>query len=118
LALPAKVMSRLFAVTDTRLWRVIQSYVEMARAAEDYTEVKRIGADETIAGRSHDEKFVTFFFDLGKHNCQGPPHSTVASPPALRVLSDDSFLAAVIGCSSTGTKQLQLIAGSKPRRPG
>ncbi|RQW85234.1 MAG: ISL3 family transposase [Geobacter sp.] len=61
---PVKVMSRHFAVTDTRLWRLIQSYVEKARAAEDFSEVKRVGADETFAGRSHDEKFVTFFFDL------------------------------------------------------
>ncbi|TWJ18986.1 transposase ISL3 family protein [Geobacter argillaceus] len=45
--LPVKVMSRLFAVTDTRLWRVIQSYVEMARAAEDYSDVKRVGAPST-----------------------------------------------------------------------
>ena len=65
--LPVKVMSRHFAVTDTRLWRLIQSYVEKARAAEDFSEVKRIGADETFAGRSHDEKFVTFFFDLDLH---------------------------------------------------
>lgn len=64
--LPVKVMSRLFAVTDTRLWRVIQSYIELARAAEDYSDVKRIGADETFAKRGRDENFVTFFFDLDK----------------------------------------------------
>lgn len=64
--LPVKVMSRLFAVTDTRLWRVIQAYVEMARAAEDYSDVKRVGADETFAKRGSDENFVTFFFDLDK----------------------------------------------------
>lgn len=64
--LPVKVMSRLFSVTDTRLWRVIQAYVEMARAAEDYSDVKRVGADETFAKRGRDENFVTFFFDLDK----------------------------------------------------
>lgn len=64
--LPVKVMSRLFAVTDTRLWRVIQTYVEMARAAEDYSDVKRVGADETFAKRGRDDNFVTFFFDLDK----------------------------------------------------
>jgi transposase len=64
--LPVKVMSRLFAVTDTRLWRLIQSYVEMARAVEDYSDVKRIGANETFAKRGRDENFVTFFFDLDK----------------------------------------------------
>lgn len=63
--LPVKVMSRLFDVTDTRLWRVIQSYVAMARATEDFSDVKRIGMDETFAKRGvRDERFVTFFFDL------------------------------------------------------
>ena len=65
--LPVKVMGRLFAVTDTRLWRVIRSYVEMARATEDYSDVKRIGMDETFAKRGpKNERFVTFFFDLNK----------------------------------------------------
>lgn len=64
--LPVKVMSRLFNVTDTRLWRVIQAYVDKARAAEDYSDVTRIGADETFAKRGRDDNFVTFFFDLDK----------------------------------------------------
>jgi transposase len=65
--LPVKVMGRLFAVTDTRLWRVIQAYVEMARATEDFSDVKRIGMDETFAKRGpKNESFVTFFFDLDK----------------------------------------------------
>lgn len=64
--LPVKVMSRLFTVTDTRLWRVIQAYVDKARAAEDYSDVTRIGADETFAKRGRDDNFVTFFFDLDK----------------------------------------------------
>lgn len=64
--LPVKVMSRLFTVTDTRLWRVIQAYVDKARAAEDYSDVTRVGADETFAKRGRDDNFVTFFFDLDK----------------------------------------------------
>ncbi len=64
--LPVKVMSRLFTVTDTRLWRVIQAYVDKARATEDYSDVTRIGADETFAKRGRDDNFVTFFFDLDK----------------------------------------------------
>jgi transposase len=79
--LPVKVMGRHFAVTDTRLWRVIQSYVEMARAAEDYSDVKRVGADETFAKRGPDENFVTFFFDLDKrkllYGTKGKDNETV-----------------------------------------
>jgi transposase len=60
--MPVNVMARLFSVTDTRLWRVINAYVEMARAKEDYSDVKRIGIDETSAKKGHN--YVTFFFDL------------------------------------------------------
>ncbi|ABQ26641.1 ISL3 family transposase [Geotalea uraniireducens] len=60
--LPVNVMARLFSVTDTRLWRIINAYVEMARAKEDFSDVKRIGIDETSVKKGHD--YVTFFFDL------------------------------------------------------
>jgi len=60
--MPVNVMARLFSVTDTRLWRVINAYVEMARAKEDYSDVKRIGIDETSIKKGHN--YVTFFFDL------------------------------------------------------
>ena len=60
--MPVNVMARLFSVTDTRLWRVIDAYVEKARAKEDYSAVKRIGIDETSTKKGHN--YVTFFFDL------------------------------------------------------
>jgi transposase len=60
--MPVNVMARLFSVTDTRLWRVINAYVETARANEDYSDVKRIGVDETSTRKGHN--YVTFFFDL------------------------------------------------------
>ena len=36
--------------------------MEMARAKEDYSDVKRIGIDETSVKKGHN--YVTFFFDL------------------------------------------------------
>ena len=62
--MPVNVMARLLSVTDTRLWRVINAYVEMARAKEDFSDVKRIGIDETSVRKGHD--YVSFFFDLDK----------------------------------------------------
>ena len=62
--MPVNVMARLFSVTDTRLWRVINAYVEAARAKEDFSEVKRIGIDETSTKKGHN--YATFFFDLDK----------------------------------------------------
>jgi len=60
--MPVNVMARLFSVTDTRLWRVINAYVEMARANEDFSAVKRIGIDETSSKKG--QNYVTLFFDL------------------------------------------------------
>lgn len=60
--MPVNVMARLFSVTDTRLWRIINAYVETARAKEDFSDVKRIGVDETSVKKGHN--YVTFFFDL------------------------------------------------------
>ena len=60
--MPVNVMARLFSVTDTRLWRVINAYVEMARAKDDYSGVRRLGIDETSVKKGHD--YVSFFFDL------------------------------------------------------
>jgi transposase len=62
--MPVNVIASLFAVTDKRLWRVLEAYVEMARATEDHSEVRRVGFDETSAKRGHD--YVTLFFDLDK----------------------------------------------------
>jgi transposase len=62
--MPVNVMARLLSVTDTRLWRVINAYVETARAKEDFSDVKRIGVDETSVRKGHD--YVSFFFDLDK----------------------------------------------------
>ena len=60
--MPVNVMARLFAVTDTRLWRIINTYVEKARDEEDFSGVKRVGIDETSVKKGHN--YATFFFDL------------------------------------------------------
>ena len=62
--MPVNVMARLLSVTDTRLWRIISSYVAMARATEDYSETTRIGVDETSVKKGH--QYVSFFFDMDK----------------------------------------------------
>ncbi len=62
--MPVNVMARLFSVTDTRLWRVINAYVEAARAKEDFSDVKRIGIDETSTKKG--QNYASFFFDLDK----------------------------------------------------
>lgn len=64
-AMPVKAVARLVGEHDTRLWRVIHHYVEVARAAADFRTVRRVGIDETAARRGHD--YVSLFVDLDRH---------------------------------------------------
>jgi transposase len=77
--MPVNAIAQLLQVHDTRLWRIIRSYVDAARAAEDYSGVTRLGADETSARRGHD--YVTFFFDMDARKLlfgtHGKDHTTV-----------------------------------------
>ena len=61
--MPIAALARLVREHDTRIWRVIEHYVEEARAAADYSEVSSVGIDETSARRGHD--YVSLFMDLG-----------------------------------------------------
>lgn len=47
---------------DTRIWRVLEHYVEAARAKLDFSQVKAVGIDETSARRGHD--YLSLFMDL------------------------------------------------------
>lgn len=61
--MPVAALARLVREHDTRIWRVIEHYVEGARAEADYSEVTSIGIDETSARRGQD--YVSLFMDLG-----------------------------------------------------
>lgn len=77
--MPVNAIAQLLQVHDTRLWRIIRSYVDAARAAEDFCGVTRLGADETSARRGQD--YVTFFFDMDARKLlfgtHGKDHTTV-----------------------------------------
>jgi len=53
---------RVIAEHDTRLWRVLQHYVEKARSEADHSQVKAIGVDETSRARGH--QYISVFMDL------------------------------------------------------
>lgn len=53
---------RLIDEHDTRLWRVLQHYVQKARAEADFSEVTTIGVDETSRSKGHN--YITVFMDL------------------------------------------------------
>lgn len=59
--MPPAAVARLVGEHDTRLWRVLEHYVEAAREQRDMTEVKRVGMDETSSKRGH--HYVSVFAD-------------------------------------------------------
>lgn len=49
-------------IHDTRLWRVLTHYIDKAHAGADWSEVVRVGVDETSRRKGH--RYVTCFVDL------------------------------------------------------
>jgi transposase len=78
--MPVRAIARLLGVTDMRLWRVIDHYVEQARRERDDSEVRRVGIDETSRRRGHD--YISVFVDLDRakvlYVTEGKDSSTVA----------------------------------------
>ena len=62
--MPVKAASRIVGEQDTRLWRVLLHYVEVAREREDFAAVSQVGVDETSHRRGHD--YVSVFVDLDR----------------------------------------------------
>jgi len=62
--LPVRVVSRMIKETDNKLWRVLKKYVDSAREFADYSEVQKIGVDETSKSKGHD--YISIFVDLEK----------------------------------------------------
>ena len=44
-------IARLVSEHDTRLWRILHHYVEQARSEQDYSDVEKVGVDETTPGK-------------------------------------------------------------------
>jgi transposase len=77
--MPIKIEATHLGEHDTRIWRVIDHYVGEARTREDFSEVKRLGIDETSAKRGHN--YVALFHDMDKKRLlfatAGKDHNTV-----------------------------------------
>lgn len=62
--MPVNAAARIIEITDKRLWRIVEHYVDQAVAQFDLTDVKAIGLDETASKRGHN--YVTTFIDMEK----------------------------------------------------
>jgi transposase len=78
-AMPVKTIGAFVNEHDTRLWRIIHHYVDIARSEADYSEVTKIGIDETASKRGHN--YVSLFVDIDERRIifatEGKSSSTV-----------------------------------------
>jgi transposase len=79
-AMPVRQVALLLGVSDMRLWRTLDHYVDQARAEEDFCEVTSIGLDETAARRG--QNYISLFHDLDAgrllYACEGRKGEVVA----------------------------------------
>jgi len=61
-AMPIERIATMVDEHDTRLWRIVQRYVEEARNEADYTAVHTVGVDETSSKKGH--HYVSIFVDM------------------------------------------------------
>jgi transposase len=79
--MPVNAAAALLGEHDTRIWRVIDHYVQEARGRADHAGVCRVGMDETSAKRGQD--YISLFFDMDKRRLlfatEGRDHETVTA---------------------------------------
>ena len=62
--MPVNAAARIIEITDKRLWRIVEHYVDKVVARFNLSDVKAIGLDETASKRGHN--YVTIFIDMEK----------------------------------------------------
>ena len=62
--MPVNIVGQITHVSDHKIWSILDKYTEKARESFDYSEVTKIGMDETSIAKGHD--YSTLFVDLEK----------------------------------------------------
>jgi transposase len=63
--MPVSKMSQTLSVSQPRIWRVFDYWIEKAFSKDDLSEVTQIGVDETSRKKGHN--YITQFVDLDSH---------------------------------------------------
>lgn len=78
--MPVSGVAGLVGEHDQRIWNIFLAYVEQGRAQTDYSQIERVGMDETSHRRGHD--YVTIGVDLAQRRVfdvqPGKDHRAVA----------------------------------------
>jgi len=79
--MPAKTVADIIGEHDTRIWRVLEHYVQEARSNEDFSNIHSVGVDETSRAKGHN--YISVFVDIDEsrviHVCEGRDSGTVTS---------------------------------------
>lgn len=77
--MPVDRVARMTNVSDNKLWRMLDLYVEAARFDEDCSPLSTVGMDETSVAKGHD--YMTLFVDMNErktlHIAEGKGSDTV-----------------------------------------
>jgi len=77
--MPVHQVAQMTGVSDEKLWRMLDLYVEAARFDEDCSELSVVGMDETSVAKGHD--YITLFVDMDQrktlHIAEGKGSETV-----------------------------------------
>lgn len=57
-AMPVAAIAAMFGEHDTRIWRMLHHHVEEAHGEADFSEVRRVGMNETGSRRGHIEPIL------------------------------------------------------------
>jgi len=77
--MPVHQVCQLVNISDHKVWSILDKYTEQTRALNDYSQVTKVGMDETSIAKGHD--YVTLFVDLEKKKtifvAEGKDNATV-----------------------------------------
>jgi len=78
-AMPVHNVSQLTGVSDHKIWKVLDTYIDLAKVDENFSEISVVGMDETSIAKGHD--YITLFVDLKErktlHISNGKSNQTV-----------------------------------------
>lgn len=60
--MPVHQVGGLTKISDYRIWKMLEKYIEKVRAKNDYSGVTAVGLDETSSRKGH--KYITLFVDM------------------------------------------------------
>ncbi|MFH1249495.1 MAG: ISL3 family transposase [bacterium] len=62
--MPVATVGRIIHESDDKLWRILERYIQDVREQEDYSDVSKLGVDETSRAKGHE--YISLFVDLLK----------------------------------------------------